>query len=107
MEDADQILLSSLRQAGCSCLHEDASAVADLSTGDIVALCQQCLQLISRKGGDAAIEHPPMGLPKEMTGKFRVCAELAVQMQQLGYRGELSFHQVTAQSVVCLLARSS
>jgi hypothetical protein len=47
-----------------------------------------------------------MGLPKEMTGKFRVCAELAVKMQQLGHRGELSFHQVTAKSVLCLSARS-
>jgi hypothetical protein len=51
MEDADQILLSSLRQAGCFSLHKDASAVGDLSTGDIVALCQQSLQLISRRGG--------------------------------------------------------
>lgn len=94
MEDADQILLTSFRQVGCT-VRDDATSLGDLSTGDVVTICQQSVRQIEGSGKGESVESAPVELPKDMAAKFRVCADLAVKMQQLGYRGELSFQQVS------------
>ena len=87
MEESDAILFLALRQAGCP-ISEDTTYVSQLETASLFSLCSHCLRVIT---GQSCIA---MDLSKGTAARFRLCADVAMRIQQLGYRGELSFHQV-------------
>ena len=89
MEEADQILLLTLGRLGCT-IPEGITSVADVVENDaLVPICSSCLRVIQP---DDAVP-PPLCLPPEMSGRFRVGTELAARLQACGYSRELGFHQ--------------
>ena len=87
MEESDAIVFLSLRQAGCP-VSLDTNYVSELEIASLFSLCSHRLCVIT---GQSYIA---MDLPKGTAARFRLCADVAMRIQQLGYRGELSFHQV-------------
>eukprot|EP00897_Mesotaenium_endlicherianum_P006096 jgi/Mesen1/5514/ME000279S04721 len=93
MEESDQILFFSLKPAGCE-LPDGTKSAKGLSPDAIVSICEDCLRLINGQGcipdssGRAEAQ-----LPKATSQRFRLCSDLALKVQQLGFKGELSFHQ--------------
>eukprot|EP00854_Cymbomonas_tetramitiformis_P025688 gene25688-31414_t len=85
MEEADEILLLSLRSAGCEIPAE--TTLHDFSPELLVGCCSFCLQVI------CPTEKFATKLPEDPSGRFRVCNVLAAALQRLNYQGELSFHQ--------------
>lgn len=85
MEEADEILLLSLRSAGCEIPAE--TTLHDFSPELLVESCSFCLQVI------CPTEKFATKLPEDPSGRFRVCNVLAAALQRLNYQGELSFHQ--------------
>lgn len=87
MDDAHQIVLQALEQAGVV-LPPGADSVQDLSPSSLVAISARALALI--RGSPS----PPLAaFPQSMSERFRICNELASSIKDLGYRGDLSFHQ--------------
>ena len=89
MEESDAILFLALRQAGCP-VAEDFNSVSQLETASLFSLCYHCLLVMTGKNDLAT------NLPMGTSARFRLCADVAMRIQQLGYRGELSFHQVSS-----------
>ena len=89
MEEADQILLISLRQVLGPEHLEGCESAADVSCGLLVRACSRCLAAI-------APEAPvlPEALPPDMSGRFKLGTELAGRIQGLGFRGSIGFHQL-------------
>jgi hypothetical protein len=89
MDDAQQIVLVALEQAGVR-VPEGARAGGELNSSALVAICAQAVNALLRLGSDAAV---PTSLPAGTAERFRVCTDLAGAVKLLGYRGDLSFHQ--------------
>ncbi|XP_020583942.1 coiled-coil domain-containing protein 22 [Phalaenopsis equestris] len=88
MDEAHEILLSSLKSSGVS-LPVGVSSIKDISSIGLVSLCAQSLRLIL----DSEPSSFPTSLPAATSERFRICAELATAIKSLGYREELGFHQ--------------
>ncbi|WOL06410.1 hypothetical protein Cni_G15144 [Canna indica] len=92
MDEAEEILLSSLRSSGVSLppgLSANASSIKDLSPEHLVSICAQSLRLI----GGASASSPPTSLPDSAAERFKVCADIASDVKSIGYKHDLSFHQ--------------
>lgn len=77
MEEAEELLLLSLREAGCT-LGEDIKSLGDIQSGDLIALTGKCLNMIRAshdhgdQGGDNAA-YPEENTSMDSVKKFRVC----------------------------------
>ena len=90
MDDADAILLLGLRDAlGGAVLPDGVSSAKEVDADLLVAVCSACLRAIAPEQPP-----PPERLPPDMAGRFRVGTDLAGRIKQLGYRGDLGFHQL-------------
>ncbi|KAI0501760.1 hypothetical protein KFK09_016705 [Dendrobium nobile] len=87
MDEAHEILLSSLKSSGVS-LPVGVSSIKDSSSAALVSICAQSLRLILDSGPSF-----PTSLPAATAERFKICAELAAAIKSLGYREELGFHQ--------------
>ena len=83
MDEIDEILLLSLRQAGVDC---PAQSINEIEADVLVAAAGVCLKAIT--GTDM-----PTEMPSEMSGRFQVCQQLADAVKEQGYNSELSFQQ--------------
>ncbi|KAK8949900.1 hypothetical protein KSP40_PGU018781 [Platanthera guangdongensis] len=87
MDEAHEILLSSLKSSGIS-LPAGVSSINDFSSDVLISTCSQSLRLIL----DSAHSFPT-SIPSAAAERFNICAEVASAIKSLGYREELSFHQ--------------
>lgn len=94
MDDAQQIVLVALQQAGIV-VPDGAKAGNELNSSALVSICGQALNSLSRFNADGANGSAPVptSLPTGTAERFRVCTDLAGAVKLLGYRGDLSFHQ--------------
>lgn len=88
MEDAHQIVLQALEQAGVE-LPSGVDSVQDLPSSSLISIASKALTLILGPSSPPL----PTSLPQSMADRFRICNDLAAAIKQLGYRGDLSFHQ--------------
>ncbi|KAL3682527.1 hypothetical protein R1sor_000549 [Riccia sorocarpa] len=88
MDDAQGIVLLALQRAGVE-LPEDIHSVGDLRPKQLLPIYGQALALL--RGSPQP--DLPTEFPQQRAERFRLCADLVAAFQQLGYRGELSFHQ--------------
>ncbi|XP_057826467.2 uncharacterized protein LOC131038148 isoform X1 [Cryptomeria japonica] len=86
MDEAHQILLNGLEQAGVV-MPTGVSSIEDVASGSLVSICSQTLHLINETSSF------PTSMAVSMADRFRLCADLATAIKELGYRGDLSFHQ--------------
>eukprot|EP00002_Diphylleia_rotans_P016504 TRINITY_DN3211_c0_g1_i1.p1 TRINITY_DN3211_c0_g1~~TRINITY_DN3211_c0_g1_i1.p1 ORF type:complete len:646 (-),score=173.01 TRINITY_DN3211_c0_g1_i1:274-2211(-) len=84
MEEIDQIILLAVRQAGCE-LDAKYKAISDFDTDVLVEICSKCIRTINPQ------KVFPDKLPKEMSGKFRVCGNIAAALQEMGYNGDIGY----------------
>jgi hypothetical protein len=98
MDDAQGIVLLALQRAGVE-LPEDVHSVGDLRPQQLVPIYAHALALIR----GSPVPGLPTDFPKQQAERFRMCADLVAAFQQLGYRGELSFHQASAFHMSLLL----
>lgn len=95
MDEAEEILLSSLRSSGVSLpsgLSASSSSIKGLSPDALVSVCAQSLRLI-RGAASASL---PTSIPDAAAERFKVCADVAAVIKSIGYKDDLSFHQVVA-----------
>ncbi|XP_077222646.1 coiled-coil protein [Tasmannia lanceolata] len=86
MDEAQEILLNSLESSGIS-LPNRVSSIQDLTPDVLISICSQSLRLIDDSSSF------PISLPDSMAERFKICTEIASSIKNLGYRGDLSFHQ--------------
>ena len=97
MDDAQQIVLVALQQAGIH-VPGDAKGSQELGSSGLVSICAQGVALLR---GVSPI--PVTLLPAGTAERFRVCTDLAGAIKLLGYQGDLSFHQVSPyHRIVCV-----
>ncbi|XP_009419973.1 uncharacterized protein LOC103999829 isoform X4 [Musa acuminata AAA Group] len=92
MDEAEEILLSSLRSSGVSLpsgLSASSSSIKGLSPDALVSVCAQSLRLI-RGAASASL---PTSIPDAAAERFKVCADVAAVIKSIGYKDDLSFHQ--------------
>ncbi|XP_072973950.1 uncharacterized protein [Typha angustifolia] len=87
MDEAEEILLNSLRSSGVS-LPTSISSLRDLSPDSLFSICAQFLHLI-----DPSSSFPPPSLPETTAERFEICERIASAVWSLGYGADLSFHQ--------------
>mmetsp|Transcript_33604 Transcript_33604/g.80136 ORF Transcript_33604/g.80136 Transcript_33604/m.80136 type:complete len:625 (+) Transcript_33604:95-1969(+) len=88
-EEADEILIITLRQVGCD-LPEECKTAEELGTELLVRSVSHCLHVI---GDQDLPEYSKASLPREMSSRFRACTTLADAIKKLGFKDEISFHQ--------------
>ncbi|KAI4307836.1 hypothetical protein L6164_030974 [Bauhinia variegata] len=87
MEESQEILLKSVESYGIS-IPPSVSSIAELTPNDLVSICAQCLNLLD----DAASF--PTSLPSDsVADRVRICTDIASAIKNLGYVGDISFHQ--------------
>lgn len=90
MDDAQGIVLLALQRAGVE-LPDDVHSVGDLRPKQLMPIYGHALSLLR----GSPLPELPAEFPQQRAERFRVCADLVAAFQQLGYRGELSFHQAS------------
>lgn len=86
MDEVDKIILVSLAHIGCE-IPQDVTSLKEFNADMIVEGVARGLKAI-----DSKLEFATK-LPPEMSSKYRHCSALAKACQELGYRGELGYHQ--------------
>ncbi|KAF3944474.1 hypothetical protein CMV_029055 [Castanea mollissima] len=87
MEESQEILLNSLESLGIS-IPQGVSSVKDLNPTTLVSTCAQCLNLLDPTASF------PTSLPSDsMADQFKICTDLATQIKNLGFVGDMSFHK--------------
>lgn len=89
MDEADQILVISLRQVLDEKHLENVSSAADITANLLIRACVRCLAAITPDAPKL-----PEALPPDMSGRFRVGTDVAARLQGLGLRGNIGFHQL-------------
>ncbi|XP_008802661.1 coiled-coil domain-containing protein 22 homolog [Phoenix dactylifera] len=89
MDEAQEILLSSLSSSGVS-LPAGVSSIKDLGPDALVSICSQSLRLLD---DDESSPSFSTSLPEPTAERFKICTDVASAVKSLGYRGDLSFHQ--------------
>ncbi|XP_072990751.1 uncharacterized protein [Typha latifolia] len=87
MDEAEEILINSLRSSGVS-LPTSISSLRDLSPDSLFSICAQFLNLI-----DPSSSFPPPSLPETTAERFEICERIASAVWSLGYGADLSFRQ--------------
>eukprot|EP01132_Coremiostelium_polycephalum_P008587 gene8587-10566_t len=88
MDDADEIILITLKDLGCEL--EDNISIKEFDT-DIV---YKCLIAYFKVINSDKISNLTSGIPKNMSARVNACSLLANLVKELGYRGELSYHNI-------------
>ncbi|XP_068643529.1 uncharacterized protein [Aristolochia californica] len=86
MDGAQEILLNALKASAVS-LPSGVSSIQELDPDVLRSICAQCLHLIN---GSFSL---PTDMPGLMTDRIKICTEIASAVKNLGYKGDLSFHQ--------------
>ena len=84
MSEVDEILMMTLRGAGCP-LPKSVQSVREIDSETLVACTGRCLRVIT--GTNDFVEK----LPREMSGRFKVCTGFAKAIQDMGWNGDLGF----------------
>lgn len=101
MDEAEAILLSSLRSSGVL-LPPDfstSSTLQDLSPDALISICVQSLHLII----GATASPLPTSLPDSAADRFQVCEDISAAIKSAGYMDEISFRQVITLLWLCIL----
>jgi hypothetical protein len=85
MEEVDSIIIRNLRSIGCN-IDDDVRSLRQFSTALVVEATACCLRTIDNT---VDINHR---LPPSMAAQFRIGANLATAVQNLGYRGDVGYH---------------
>jgi len=92
MEEVDSIIFINLKSMGLD-LSEDEQenvSLASLRADQVYRICLTCLRLIDEK----LIKNFPSSLPRAMSAKVNACSEIAGSIKRLGFKGDLSYHQI-------------
>eukprot|EP00727_Mastigamoeba_balamuthi_P009053 m51a1_g4770 hypothetical protein (614) ;mRNA; f:19052-21602 len=90
MEEADNLLIMSLRDVGCP-LEEGVKSVKQLIESDSTLVYQACVCFL--KAIDPARELPE-SLPRHMSSRVAACTTIAATVKEMGYRAELNYHHL-------------
>jgi hypothetical protein len=103
MDDAQQIVLVALEQAGVDVPAEvKKSNGQELGSKALVSICSQAVALLLSRGVSSSSSSSSSSsavaavfeVPQGTAERFRFCTDLAAAIKQLGYQADLSFHQV-------------
>lgn len=90
MEESQEILLNSLQKSGVS-IPPDVSSIPNLTPPLLFSICAQALNRI----------HPQTkipystSLPDSVADQFKMCSEIASDVKDLGFIGDMNFHKVS------------
>eukprot|EP01087_Luapelamoeba_hula_P017882 TRINITY_DN5687_c0_g1_i1.p1 TRINITY_DN5687_c0_g1~~TRINITY_DN5687_c0_g1_i1.p1 ORF type:complete len:615 (-),score=140.67 TRINITY_DN5687_c0_g1_i1:461-2305(-) len=88
MDEVDEIILHSLRSAGCD-IGEDVKSLKQFGPNDVVAAALACLRTVDTS------RTWPKTVPRHTSQKVTFCSEMARTIkEELGYREELGYHQL-------------
>eukprot|EP01114_Cavostelium_apophysatum_P018895 TRINITY_DN5939_c1_g1_i1.p1 TRINITY_DN5939_c1_g1~~TRINITY_DN5939_c1_g1_i1.p1 ORF type:complete len:574 (+),score=233.64 TRINITY_DN5939_c1_g1_i1:140-1861(+) len=90
MEEADNILLITLKEMGIVGGDEDISGVAQLKGEHVYASAIACLSLVDPKKAEIF----PKSMPRGMSVKVNICSDVANAIKGIGYKQELGYHQI-------------
>ncbi|KAH3758243.1 coiled-coil domain-containing protein 22 [Pelomyxa schiedti] len=89
--EVDEILLSGLKEIGCT-IETGIRTLKQLLETDPFVFYQGCAAYI--KAVEPQREQIPDALPSNLSGRTNACTAVATAMKEMGYRGDLSFHQI-------------
>ncbi|CAM6038487.1 unnamed protein product [Sphagnum compactum] len=100
MDDAQQIVLVALEQAGVEVPAEVKNSNGqELGSKALVSICSQAVALLLSRGVSSSSSSSSSAVaavfevPQGTAERFRFCTDLAAAIKQLGYQADLSFHQ--------------
>ncbi|CAM8949725.1 unnamed protein product [Rhodiola kirilowii] len=82
----EEILLRSLESLGVS-IPDGVTSIQSLTPDSLFAICSQSLSIVDRAS------HFPESLPESTADRFKVCKDMAAVVKEIGYLGDISFHQ--------------
>ncbi|KAL9680045.1 hypothetical protein QQ045_017918 [Rhodiola kirilowii] len=82
----EEILLRSLESLGVS-IPDGVTSIQSLTPDLLFAICSQSLSIVDRAS------HFPESLPESTAVRFKVCKDMAAVFKEIGYLGDISFHQ--------------
>eukprot|EP01135_Chromosphaera_perkinsii_P002575 Nk52_evm91s224 gene=Nk52_evmTU91s224 len=93
MEEVDRIIFYSLAQLGCEWAQisgrdddlQESVSIGGLSAEELIEGTAKCLSVIQKETVKASA-------PKDMSGKFRYCQDLARRCVDLGYPSDIGYH---------------
>ncbi|WCJ33135.1 Coiled-coil domain-containing protein 22 [Euphorbia peplus] len=88
MEDYQELLLKSLKNAGVS-FPSNVCAVGDLNPESLVSICAQSLNLL-----DPTTVSLTSSLPDSLVDKFKICTDISLAIKRLGYIPDLTYYQL-------------
>lgn len=88
MEESQEILLQSLENSGV-CVPNNVSSIPELKPATLVSICGQALNLI-----DDTVSFPTSLPDSSVAEQVKICTDIAAGIKNLGYLGDMSFHQV-------------
>jgi hypothetical protein len=99
MDDAQQIVLVALEQAGVEVPAEVKNSNGqELGSRALVSICSQAVALLLSRGVPSSSSSSAVAavfeVPQGTAERFRFCTDLAAAIKHLGYQADLSFHQV-------------
>jgi len=113
MDDAQQIVLVALEQAGVEVPAEVKNSNGqELGSKALVSICSQAVALLLSRGVSSSSSSSSSAVaavfevPQGTAERFRFCTDLAAAIKQLGYQADLSFHQVPFHALSLCLSLS-
>ncbi len=114
MDDAQQIVLVALEQAGVEVPAEVKNSNGqELGSKALVSICSQAVALLLSRGVSSSSSSSSSSavaavfeVPQGTAERFRFCTDLAAAIKQLGYQADLSFHQVPFHALSLCLSLS-
>ncbi|CAG9762881.1 unnamed protein product [Ceutorhynchus assimilis] len=87
MEEVDKIIIESLRNLNCE-IDEDIDTLKKFTPDIVVAAISSCLASI-----DPQINHPKK-LPPSMSSRIKFASDLAQQIKDLGFKGDMGYQTI-------------
>jgi len=91
MEEADTILVMGIRDIGCT-VEPSIKSIKQLLDSEPAIIYQACVAYVRLI--DPSRELPAETLPRNMSAKVGACTALATAIKELGFRGDLGYHQL-------------
>ncbi|KFK35560.1 hypothetical protein AALP_AA4G006800 [Arabis alpina] len=88
MEESRDILMSTLMESGVL-IPGDFSTIGEFSSGALVSICTQLLNLIDPSSSSSLSDESADSLPE----RFKLCTEIALSVKNLGYIGDMSYYK--------------
>ncbi|KAH7545420.1 hypothetical protein FEM48_Zijuj01G0092000 [Ziziphus jujuba var. spinosa] len=88
MEESQEILLKSLENSGV-CVPNNVFSIPELKPTTLVSICGQALNLI-----DDTVSFPTSLPDSSVAEQVKICTDIAARIKNLGYLGDMSFHQL-------------